>query len=149
MKNYRQLTESIRDKINPENFAFDKAFSEELSSISYSDALTFIRMAMKSVDPAYTKRTKAAGDRVKEHLDRELIDKTFRYQGSVMTDTHIKGFSDIDLLVISEKFYTYDSYNVNEALSNPQIKTKFFSHQIKMLEKREITYHTKEIFYLI
>jgi hypothetical protein len=95
IKNYRQLTESIRNQINPDNYIFERSFSDELSSISYSDALTFIRMAMKAVEPTYTQRTKEAGEKVKQHLDLELTDKTFKYQGSVMTDTHIRGYSDI------------------------------------------------------
>lgn len=137
MKNYRQLTENIRNQINPENFVFEKAFSDELSSISYSDALTFIRMAMKSVEPEYTKRTKDAGDRVKSHLDGELQDKTFRYQGSVMTDTHIKGFSDIDLLVISGKFYSWDAHRVNEILNSSTERDKFYASIIRKLESEK------------
>lgn len=104
-KNYRQLTESIRGRINPENFVLNKSFSDELATISYSDVLTYIRIAMKGVEPEYTQKSKDAGERVKEHLSKELRDVTFKYQGSVMTDTHIKGYSDIDLLTICEKFY--------------------------------------------
>lgn len=134
MKNYRQLSESIKGQLNPESYAFEKSFSDELSSISYSDALTFIRLAMKGVEPEYTKRTKEAGEKVKQHLDRELSDKTFRYQGSVMTDTHIKGFSDIDLLVISSKFYTWDSRRVNEILDSSIERNKLYSSSIQKLE---------------
>lgn len=134
MKNYRQLTESIRNQINPENYVFEKSFIDELSSISYSDALTFVRISMKAVEPSYTQRTKEAGDKAKQHLDTELIDKTFKYQGSVMTDTHIKGYSDIDLLVISEKFFTYDSYRINQILDNYEEKSKFLNESIRKLE---------------
>lgn len=109
MKNYRNLIESTRARLNPDGITFQKTFTEELSALSYSDALTFVRLAMKSVEPEYTEKTKEAGGRVKEHLDNGLVNKTFRYQGSVMTNTHIKGYSDIDLLVISDKFYTWDS----------------------------------------
>ncbi len=137
MKNHKQLTESIRNQINPENYSFEKSFSDELSSISYSDALTFIRMAMKAVEPSYTQRTKEAGEKVKQHLNAELTDKTFRYQGSVMTDTHIKGFSDIDLLVISEKFYTYDLYRINQILDSYEEKSKFLNESINKLESEK------------
>lgn len=137
MKNYRQLTESIKNQINPENYVFEKSFSDELSSISYSDTLTFIRMAMKAVEPEYTKRTKDAGDKVKSHLDSELQNKTFRYQGSVMTDTHIKGYSDIDLLVISTKFYSWAANRVNEILDSPTERDKFYSSILEKLESEE------------
>ena len=133
-RNYKQLTESIQRSLNPENILLTKAFSDELSSISYSDALTFVRMAMKAVEPEYTKRTRDAGDRVKDHLDKELQDKNFRYQGSVMTDTHIKGYSDIDLLVISSKFYSWDANRVNEILDSPTERNKFWTSTIKKLE---------------
>lgn len=137
MKNYRQLTESIRNQINPDNYFFEKSFSDELSSISYNDALTFIRMAMKAVEPAYTQRTREAGEMVKQHLDTELTDKTFRYQGSVMTDTHIKGYSDIDLLVISDKFYSYDLYQINQILENYERKSKFLNESIHKMESEK------------
>lgn len=98
-KNYKLLTESIKGRLNPEHFALTKAFSDELSTLAYNDVLTFIRFAMKGVEPEYTQRSRDAGERVKDHLKANLTQIDFRYQGSVMTDTHIKGYSDIDLLV--------------------------------------------------
>ena len=137
MKNYRQLSERIKGQLNPEGYAFEKAFSEELSSLSYSDALTYVRFAMKGVEPEYTKRTREAGEKVKQHLDRELSDKEFSYQGSVMTDTHIKGYSDIDLLVISNKFYTWDSYSVNQILDSHSERGKYYFSDIQKLEEEK------------
>jgi hypothetical protein len=137
MKNYRQLSNKIKGQLNPEGYEFEKAFSDELSSISYSDALTFIRFAMKGVEPEYTKRTREAGEKVKQHLDRELSNKEFSYQGSVMTDTHIKGYSDIDLLVISNKFYCWDSYSVNQILSSDAERGKYKFSSIQKLEEEK------------
>lgn len=137
MKNYKQLTEDVRRRLNPDSIPIQKAFSEELSSISYSDALLFIRTAMKGVEDTYTQKSIEAGERVKTHLDRELSDKVFKYQGSVMTNTHIKGHSDIDLLVISDKFYSYDSNRINEILNNNVEKTKFFTESINKLESEK------------
>lgn len=134
-KNYRQLTESIRGRINPENFAIRKAFSDELATISYSEVLTYIRFAMKGVEPEYTQKSKDAGDRVKEHLSNGLKDVSFKYQGSVMTDTHIKGYSDIDLLTISEKFYTYDSSNIKLLLESSERRAKFRQTSIDKLQR--------------
>ncbi len=134
-KNYRLLTESIRARINPDNIAIQKAFSDELSTLSYSDVLTFIRVAMKGVELEYTQKSKDAGERVKEHLLKELTDVTFKYQGSVMTNTHIKGYSDIDLLTICEKFYTYDSSNIKELLNTPVRREKFRQASIEKLER--------------
>jgi patatin-like phospholipase/acyl hydrolase len=84
-KNYRQLTESINSRLNPDSLILEKAFSDELGTISYNDTLVFIRTAMKGVDANYTQRSRDAGERVKDHLN-SLADKTFKYQGSVMTN---------------------------------------------------------------
>ncbi|MDI9312951.1 MAG: hypothetical protein QM535_22260 [Limnohabitans sp.] len=134
-KNYRQLTESIRGRLNPENFAIKKAFSDELSTISYSDVLTYIRLAMKGVEPEYTQKSRDAGERVKEHLGKELKDVSFKYQGSVMTDTHIKGYSDIDLLTICEKFYQPDTRNFKEIIETPERRAKYYQTSIDKLQK--------------
>lgn len=111
-KNYRQLTENVKGRINPDNFVLRKSFSDELATVSYNAVLTYIRVAMKGVEPEYTQKSIDAGERVKDHLSKKLSDITFKYQGSVMTNTHIKGYSDIDLLTISEKFYSYDATKV-------------------------------------
>lgn len=141
-KDYRQLIESVKGRINPEHFAIKKTFSDELATISYSEVLTYIRISMKGVDIEYTQKSKDAGERVKEHLLKGLQNVSFRYQGSVMTNTHIKGYSDIDLLTISEKFYQPDNYNIRKLLENPEERIRFFS-SIPKLEK-EITGSTYE-----
>ncbi|WP_312175147.1 hypothetical protein [Chryseobacterium sp.] len=134
-KNYNQLTESVRNRINPEHKALTKTFSDELSTISYSDVLVFIRTAMKGVEPEYTQKSKDAGERVKDHLLKGLSQVSFRYQGSVMTNTHIKAYSDIDLLTISEKFYQVDNYTVRQILENTEKRIKYFSSSIDKMEK--------------
>jgi hypothetical protein len=136
-KNYRQLIESVKGRINPEHFALKRTFSDELSTISYSEVLTYIRLSMKGVEPEYTQKSKDAGERVKEHLLKELNNVSFKYQGSVMTDTHIKGYSDIDLLTICEKFYQPDNYNIKKLLENSEQRVKFFSSLPKL--EKEVT----------
>ncbi len=135
VKNYRQLTESIRGRINPENFELRKSFSDELATISYSEVLTYIRIAMKGVEPEYTQRSKDAGERVKEHLSKRLSDVVFKYQGSVMTDTHIKGYSDIDLLTICDKFYTYDAPKIKQILESVEQKNRYRQTSIEKMVK--------------
>ncbi|MBK6418823.1 MAG: hypothetical protein IPI24_02620 [Ignavibacteria bacterium] len=134
-QNYRQKTESIRGRLNPENFAIKKAFSDELSTISYSDVLTYIRFAMKGVELEYTQKSRDAGERVKEHLGIVLKDVTFKYQGSVMTDTHIKGYSDIDLLTICEKFYQPDTANFKAIIEVPETRAKYYQSSIDKLQR--------------
>lgn len=134
-KNYNQLTESVRNRINPEHKALTKTFSDELSTISYSDVLVFIRTAMKGVESEYTQKSRDAGERVKDHLLKGLSQVSFRYQGSVMTNTHIKAYSDIDLLTISEKFYQVDNYTVRRILENTEERIKYFPSSIDKMEK--------------
>lgn len=90
---------------------------------------------MKGVEPEYTQKSKDAGERAKEHLSSVLKDVSFKYQGSVMTDTHIKGYSDIDLLTICEKFYQPDRYNINQLLENAERRAKFYQSSIEKLQR--------------
>ncbi len=67
--------------------------------------------AMQAVDPEYTQNSYDEGDRVQRQLRDALegeISVEFRYQGSVPLDIHIKGVSDIDMLVLRDDFHTYD-----------------------------------------
>ncbi|PHQ29861.1 nucleotidyltransferase family protein [Leeuwenhoekiella nanhaiensis] len=134
-QDYQQLISSVRGRINPENFALKKSFSDELATISYSKVLIYVRLAMKSVEPEYTQKSKNAGERVKEHLNRELENVSFRYQGSVMTNTHIRGYSDIDLLTISDKFYSYDASRIKELLASSERRAKYYNSSIEKLER--------------
>lgn len=134
-KDYRQLAESVRNRINPENFAFKRSFAEELGTISYSEVLIYIRLAMKSVEPEYTQKSKEAGERVKEHLLSKLARVAFKYQGSVMTNTHIKGYSDIDLLTITNRFYIYDASNTKDILARSERRSKYYQSSIDKLER--------------
>lgn len=117
-KNYSALIENIRKRSNPDNIILEKSLSDELSTIRYNDILRYITLAMNGVEQAYTERSKEAGERVKNHLKETLSDVVYRYQGSVMTNTHIKGNSDIDLLVITNKFYTFDRIGIEKTLND-------------------------------
>jgi hypothetical protein len=69
--------------------------------------------AMQPVDEEYTKISIAEAERVGKQLDSGLrsrgINVGFRLQGSVPCDIHIRGVSDVDLLVLDEAFFTYDA----------------------------------------
>ncbi len=134
-KNYRQLTQNVRNSINPENLVLKRAFSDELATIAYSDVLTYIRIAMKGVEPEYTQKSIDAGDRVKSHLSGGLKQVTYKYQGSVMSNTHIKAFSDIDLLVITDKFYQPDTTAFRAILDTPEKKSQYYQSSIEKLQR--------------
>lgn len=134
MRDYRRLIQNIQARTNPESIALEKAFSDELSSISYSDILKYVRYAMKGVEPEYTQKSRLAGERVQNHLKANLSDVIYKYQGSVMTNTHIKGTSDIDLLVITDSFYTFDRKSINTVITTESLKSQLSTYQLEKLQ---------------
>lgn len=135
MKDYNRLIENIQARTNPENIVLKKEFRDEISSILYSDILKYVRYAMKGVEPEYTQKSKLAGERVQNHLKDNLLDVVYKYQGSVMTNTHIKGTSDIDLLVITTTFYTFDRKSINTVVTTESLKSQLSSTQLSKLQK--------------
>lgn len=105
-KSFSERIQLIRNRRNPDN-RFMLANSKDALLLkearTASDELhNFIFEAMCEVDDSYTLRTKKAGETVKESLENAVACE-FRYQGSVMTNTHIKGASDIDLLCLGQR----------------------------------------------
>ncbi len=73
----------------------------------------YVLDSMAEVPKRSTEISFEEGEKVKKHLEEHLCDyglsAEFRFQGSVINNTHIKGYSDIDLLVITDKYYTLES----------------------------------------
>lgn len=118
---YRSKLLSLSDRYNPErNYDIQQRSITESNLYSTDkDVVKYVKSAMATVDEAYTRKTRQAGENAKLHLSNVLTNVSFEYQGSVMTDTHIKGASDIDLLVLCEKFYETEMHRVREALQHP------------------------------
>lgn len=116
--NYTNRIDNLRGRYNPDRMQLfeTRAYSETLGL--ETDAQKYVRMAMMEVDDEYTHKTIEAGNAVKEHLKETLQNVDFRYQGSVMTNTHIRGASDIDLLVLCTKFSHSDINRVRRELEN-------------------------------
>jgi hypothetical protein len=78
-----------------------------------TDATRYTLGAMQEVDPEYTNVSNDEGDRVAAALRSGLTTAgryaDFRQQGSVPANTHIRGASDVDLLVLGGVF-TYDAF---------------------------------------
>jgi hypothetical protein len=76
-----------------------------------TDATKYTLGAMQEVDPDYTRVSNEEGERVAAALRAGLSTAgryaDFRRQGSVPANTHIRGASDVDLLVLGG-VYTYD-----------------------------------------
>lgn len=141
-KNYNLLASTIKSRLNPDGLyesiddtrIFNKALrGDTIGSISYDDVDEFVHQAMKSVGKDYTDVTLQAGSMVKQHLQGGLSNVEYRYQGSVMTNTHIRGYSDIDLICISTRFYSYASGQVQEYLSDQTLRSQLSENSIKKL----------------
>jgi hypothetical protein len=117
-KNYNELLTRLNARVNPEGIQINKSFSSELGRIPQRGIFQYIKKAMQGVEPAYTQRSLEAGRKVRDKLKAELSDVQFDFQGSVMTNTHIKGYSDIDLLTVCNKFYMFDRAGINEVLNS-------------------------------
>ena len=77
----------------------------------HGSAVRYAVGAMQPVDPNYTEITYGEGQRVLNQLSKFLngeLECDYEYQGSVTNDTHIKAYSDIDLLAIIRKFVTVE-----------------------------------------
>lgn len=90
---------------NASNSELFKA-KEVFESLQESDGVKYAIGAMAAVDPKYTEISIKEGERVAASLARDLDGQEFkvdtRLQGSVGLDVHIKGYSDVDMLVIVE-----------------------------------------------
>lgn len=116
--NYNSRIGNLRSRYNPDRIQlFEDRVSRETLGI-VGDTQKYVRMAMMAVDEEYTRKTKQAGEAAKDHLKRDLSNVEYRYQGSVMTDTHIRGGSDIDLLVLCTKFNHTDISRIRNELNN-------------------------------
>lgn len=86
--------------------------TESYEARGKTDALKYGLGAMQQVDPEYTRIGIEEGERVKNQLLPGLSDAnipvSFEYQGSVPLNIHIRGTSDVDLLVLHNGFVTLD-----------------------------------------
>lgn len=118
MRDYTNWIKKVADNYNPEddNFIDYRMFS----NLSDADrtAAKFVKLAMSAVDDSYTLRSKQAGNNARDWLKAQQNNVDYAFQGSVMTNTHIKGYSDIDLLTICNKFYGSEIGKVREILNN-------------------------------
>lgn len=113
---YSSRIQQINSRYNPDNnlLVEQRSFST-LDGID-GDLRKYIKLAMNEVDGEYTAKTIEAGNRAKTHLQAEQIGIDYRFQGSVMTQTHIKGASDIDLLTLTNKFVSTDILKMRSLL---------------------------------
>lgn len=116
-RNYLDLINKVKLRTNPEGFTFKKMMNESVD-IPYSDVIEYIKLSMFGVPLTYTKNSKEAADKVKKHLIKSHGDEVdFKLQGSIETNTHILKDNDIDLVQISNKSSTVDTFGLKTALT--------------------------------
>lgn len=105
MRDYYRLINNISSNYNPESsMVVESRMFTDLAGVDRNVA-KFVKLAMSAVDDTYTQCSKLAGNNAKDWLKAEQHNVDYAFQGSVMTNTHIKGYSDIDLLTLCTKFY--------------------------------------------
>lgn len=120
-KTYAERLESLRTRRVDPDFILQKAAVErfstaELLNESYTkmdedDVYKYFIGSMQPVDGLYTKNTYAEAERVQNQLDKIKdwnLGFSYEYQGSVSNNTHIKAHSDIDILVLINKYFTLE-----------------------------------------
>ncbi|MBA6154668.1 hypothetical protein [Gelidibacter maritimus] len=115
-RDYDELVKRVKARYNPaeidESTLLNESLRMELKALSGSKVLEYVKRSMQGVEPAYTQNTMVAGDKVKAQLKKNNPNLDYEYQGSVMCNTHIKGYSDIDLVQLCNRFYFHDSKSI-------------------------------------
>lgn len=136
-KNYDQLLRNVKNRTNPEGInesvLLSKTFSDELRDIGNRKVLEYVRRSMHGVEPNYTQKTIEAGNNVKKHLKDVDSSLDFKFQGSVMTNTHIKGHSDIDLVQICNTFYRHESMSKFRGEYDNPFRTQFQKNRLSSI----------------
>ena len=125
MRDSNSLLTSLQLRYNPDN---DRLVEGRMySELSGAEKVTakYIKAAMSEVDQRYTQITLDAGDAVKQQLAAKQSGVSYEYQGSVMTRTHIRGVSDIDLLTLTNKFEDTELNRVVDILDNYDLKSQY------------------------
>ncbi|AXK40191.1 hypothetical protein [Crenobacter cavernae] len=86
----------------------EEAYSKRAPGLRHTE---YVLGAMQAVDPDYTRISIEEAERVGKQILGGLRSKglsaEFRLQGSVPCDIHIRGVSDVDLLVIEDRYFRY------------------------------------------
>lgn len=132
--NYSEKLNRLYKRQNPfSTSSYSQIFSSANESVKdeFYEAQEYAKRAMDELPKRSTEISYEEGERVKSHLKDELpiygFNPTFRYQGSVPCRTHIKYHSDIDLLVIIDKFETCENV--------ARVRNPYHGNPIKDLEQ--------------
>lgn len=131
------LLNNLKSRYNPDKDSLvEGRMYAELSGEEKTTA-RYIKAAMSEVDNHYTQITLDAGNAVKQQLAAKQIGISYEYQGSVMTRTHIRGVSDIDLLTITNRFEDTQLTKVISILEDYNKKTQYsWASQLRLEQFR-------------
>lgn len=115
LRNRRSVPSDLKKK-----YIFDSAtvesIDEKVYSSSETESVKYTILSMQAVPARYTEISFEEGDRVANSLTKDLISLGIKakheFQGSVPLDIHIKGASDVDVLIF-HNYLTYDASGVN------------------------------------
>ncbi|MCH7384407.1 hypothetical protein MMP71_11135 [Acinetobacter dispersus] len=133
LKNRRR---GLDQTLSLESYAYDSVLQESLKEIekhkyereswenrSNTAIVKYALGAMEEVDSKYTDISIKTAERIENQLYDRLKNKgiytRYRLQGSVPLNIHIKGISDVDLLVIDDSLFTYDAYGPKASSYHP------------------------------
>lgn len=111
MKQRRTDIDFIIQKSAAENFSYASYLVENYEGLKENDVYKYFIGSMEVVDKIYTNNTYKEAERIQNQLDKikdSNLDFIYEYQGSVSNNTHIRAHSDIDILVLIEKFFTVE-----------------------------------------
>jgi hypothetical protein len=110
-KDYSKRLENLRNR-RYDGLLQKAILTESFAKTKLGDSSKYVLESMRQIDPEYTKNTFKASENIqgnlKDGLQKEKIEVTFRHQGSIETNTHIELHSDIDILTITEKFFSLE-----------------------------------------
>ena len=114
-KDYDQLLANVRNRRSDfDNYGIlqKSVLTESFRKQNLPETVKYVYESMQSVGQEYTDKTFEEAGRVQRQIKEAvktangvINDVTFDYQGSVPLNTHIKVHSDLDILVIHDRFY--------------------------------------------
>ncbi|EOC5487891.1 hypothetical protein QMO43_20040 [Pseudomonas aeruginosa] len=117
--------------------------SESFEQIKEPAGVKYAIGAMAAVEEKYTEVSLREGNRVADSLIKSLegrgIYATKRLQGSVALDIHIRGYSDVDMLVIENSTILIESPRVEPNTYLPASDKRGMKEIIKDLREQSIT----------
>lgn len=139
----------LKNRRNPEDWFVKEAYA----NLQEDEPVKYLVGSMEPVLPRYTEITKEQGERVKNQLVTGLsshgLTASYAYQGSTTKNTHIKGYSDIDLLVLDGRFESYESatrvapgtHYVRDVVADlVQLRTISIQHLCSAFPKAEVNH---------